>query len=92
MHFTKDNNLIQSLKSLLSKAVAFGVSNEGKLIIEEYIEYHEFGLAFEHIVYELNENSISISNEYYNEIKKVSELMKLNESEYKPRLEKLILK
>lgn len=92
MYFAKDRNLSQLIRDLLLKAVEFGVSVEGELIVEEYIEYHEFGLAFEHIVYELNENNISINKEYYVEIKKVGDLMKLNESEYYPRLEKLILK
>jgi hypothetical protein len=91
MHFSKDNKLVQLTENLLLKAVDHGISNEGELIVKEYIEYNEFGLAFEHIIYELNENNINISYEYYIELKKVADLMKIDENEYHPQLEKLIL-
>jgi hypothetical protein len=49
-------------------------------------------LAFEQIVYELNENGISINNYFYTEMKNVGDLLKLNENEYNDRVEKLIIK
>lgn len=90
MFYPKKNNLIILIENLLSKAVELGLSREGELIVKEYIDYNEFGLAFEHIIYELNENNINISNEYYFDIKKVADIMNLDKNEYHPRLEKLI--
>ncbi|QQT32031.1 MafI family immunity protein [Sphingobacterium multivorum] len=90
LFFTKKENIINTLKSLLSNALLLGVKMECKLIVEEYIEYNEFGLAFEHIVYELGENSIRITNEFYFDIKKVADLMEINEDEYRPMLLELI--
>lgn len=88
--FTKKENIINTLKSLLSNALLLGVKMECKLIVDEYIEYNEFGLAFEHIVYELYENDIRITNEFYFDIKKVADLMEINEDEYRPMLLELI--
>lgn len=91
LFFTKkENTIINTLKSLLSNALLLGVKMECKLIVEEYIEYNEFGLAFEHIVYELGENDIRITNEFYFDIKKVADLMEINEDEYRPMLLELI--
>lgn len=90
LFFTKKENIINTLKSLLSNALLLGVKMECKLIVEEYIEYNEFGLAFEHIVYELGENDIRITNEFYFDIKKVADLMEINEDEYRPMLLELI--
>lgn len=90
LFFTKKENIINTLKSLLSNALLLGVKMECKLIVEEYIEYNEFGLAFEHIVYELGENNIRITNEFYFDIKKVADLMEINEDEYRPMLLELI--
>jgi uncharacterized protein YpbB len=92
MLFTKAAKTKQLLRDLLSKAILFGVSKEAELMVEEYIQYNEFGLAFEQIVYELNENGISINNYFYAEMKNVGDLLKLNENEYNDRLEKLIIK
>jgi hypothetical protein len=88
--FTKKENIINALKSLLSNALLLGVKMECKLIVDEYIEYNEFGLAFEHIVYELGENDIRITNEFYFDLKKVADLMEINEDEYRPMLLELI--
>ncbi len=91
LFFTKKENIIiNTLKSLLSNALLLGVKMECKLIVEEYIEYNEFGLAFEHIVYELGENDIRITIEFYFDIKKVADLMEINEDEYRPMLLELI--
>ena len=76
--------------SLLSSAVKFGICEEGRLIVKEYIEYHEFELALEHIVYEINENDLNIDYHFYCEVRKVAGLMGLDEVEYTSRLEKLI--
>jgi len=88
--FTKKENIINALKSLLSNALLLGVKMECKLIVEEFIKYNEFGLAFEHIVYELGENDIRITNEFYFDLKKVADLMEINEDEYRPMLLELI--
>ncbi len=90
LFFTKKESIINTLKSLLSNALLLGVKMECKLIVEEYIEYNEFGLAFEHIIYELGENDIRITNEFYFDIKKVADLMEINEDEYRPMLLELI--
>jgi hypothetical protein len=90
MNIKKENIIINTLKSLLSNALLLGVKMECKLIVEEYIEYNEFGLALEHIVYELGENDIRITNEFYFDIKKVADLMEINEDEYRPILLELI--
>lgn len=92
MNRKKENMIIQLLKNLLSNALILGVKGECKLIVDEYIEFNEFGLAFEHIVYELHESNIRIPNELYFDFKNVADLMELNENEYQPRLLELILK
>ncbi|WP_312747877.1 MafI family immunity protein [Sphingobacterium multivorum] len=90
MNIKKENIIINALKSLLSNALPLGVKMECKLIVDEYIEYSEFGLAFEHIVYELVENDIRITNEFYFDVRKVADLMGINEDEYRPMLLELI--
>ncbi len=91
MYFSKDNKLIQLIENLLSKAVKYGVSDEGELIIKEYIEHNEFGLAFQHLIYELNENNINISHGYYIELKNVADFMKIDKNDYRRQLEESIL-
>lgn len=91
MHNKREKKLIKLIESLLNKAVSYGVSLEGKIIVDEFLEYNEFGLAFEHIVYELTENNIGITSEYYKEIIEVAYFMEINEKEYQPSLAKLII-
>lgn len=92
MYFSKNKKLKQLIADLLTKLLEIRASEECRTIVKEFLEYNEFGLAFEQIVYELNENNIRITSKYYFEIKKVGDLMKLDENEYRPRLEKLIIK
>ncbi len=86
----KEKNIVQLLENLLSSALKFWASEECKLLVHENIEYFEYGLAFEEIIYELHENKIFINNEFYLNSKKIADLMGLNEDEYHPRLQELI--
>lgn len=74
--------LTKEINELLAKAINYGIGNEGINEIKEYIEFNEFGLAFEQILYELHENSIYISYEYYSEIEKVAKLMEIPENNF----------
>jgi hypothetical protein len=76
------NLLNRKIKNLLIAAVTFGVNENASTIVNDYLEYNEFGLAFEHVVYELYENNIMITEEFYKEVVDIGILMKINESEY----------
>ncbi len=78
----KKNILKNKLRGLLSTLLILRNSNEVKKIVEEYIDYNEYGLAFEHITYELHENEISISNEYFLQLQEMGKALGLAEKEY----------
>ena len=44
---------------------------DGKQIILEFLEYNEFGCAFEHLTYIINESNIKLNSKQTEEIKKV---------------------
>lgn len=50
--------------------------------MEEYIEYNEYGLAFEHITYDLHENELSISNEYFLQLQETGKALGFAKEEY----------
>ncbi|HPN19642.1 MAG TPA: hypothetical protein PK546_08855 [Chitinophagales bacterium] len=74
-----DKSIKSKLKEILSDSINLGISNEGEVIIEEYINYNELGLSFEHILYELNEKEISINLVFYNKLIEIGKIMNLPE-------------
>lgn len=78
----KKNPIKNKLQELLSKLLILKPSGEIKQIVEEYIEYKEYGLAFEHITYELHENELSISNEYFLQLHETGKALGFAEEEY----------
>lgn len=72
------NKLQEQLRTLLT----LKPSDEIKQPVEEYIEYNEYGLAFEHITYELYENEVYISNEYFQQLQEMGKALGFTEKEY----------
>lgn len=72
----------KKLQELLSTLLNLRPSDEIKQVVEEYIEYNEYGLAFEHITYELHENGICISNEYFLQLQEMGKALGFDEEEY----------
>lgn len=69
-------------KAIRELLAALTLAQSAKKIIQEYVEAHEYGLAFEHIVYEINENKIIITPAIYDKIYLLAVLMKLPEATY----------
>ncbi|MBC8110367.1 MAG: hypothetical protein H7Y04_04840 [Verrucomicrobia bacterium] len=74
--------MVKLLKILLSEAIVLGISNEAKLLIEEFIEYNECDLAFDQVLYELHENSIPITLACFYKITEIAGVMKIEEDDY----------
>lgn len=55
------------------------IPQEGKLLLEEFIDHCECGLAYEDIIATINFHKIQISIENYEKIKKIGQLMKFEE-------------
>ena len=77
-----ERQLIKAIKRLLFNAGKIGIDTDAKLVVEEYIASLEYGLAFDHLLYELYERKINITPEFFYEITEIANLMKLREDEY----------
>lgn len=61
---------------------ALPLTHYAATVIQEYVAAHEYGLAWEHIVYEINDNKIIITPAVYGKIHESAKLMKLPEAAY----------
>lgn len=75
--YKRQKKAILELKSNLS------LDDNAKEIIQEYIDANEFGIAFEQIVYEINENEIKITSSTYDQINQLAQLMMIPDDNYK---------
>ena len=96
VHFFEDlthyeNAFWRTIRNLLLKSYTIGVEADCGLLVEEFIESHEFCLAFEQILLDLENKNLNINLEIFNEIKAIGNLMSIEESEYVPWLEKLVI-
>jgi hypothetical protein len=78
----KSNLILEKLRSLFQRATEFGISSDGQRIVNEYLEYHEFGLAFDQILYELHEFKIPINSLFYLQIEELATMMDLSKDNY----------
>jgi hypothetical protein len=74
-----DHALTLSIRELLA---ALPLAHHAATLVQEYVGANEWGLAFEHIVYEISENKIIITPDVYDKIHVLAVLMKLPEETY----------
>ena len=74
--------LNEHVQLLIDQAVVFGLPDQDVANAAELLEYNEFELAFDSLVEQLYEYSISINAEYYQLVKTSAEKMKLPEQSF----------
>lgn len=53
---------------------------DGKQIILEFLEHNEYGCAFEHLTYIINESNIKLNTEQLIELKEIGKKLKVRET------------
>jgi len=72
----------ESILALIKQAEACGLLNVDALAAREFVEYNEYGLAFEHVVDQLYEYGITVNAEFYRLLKAIADRMKLPEQRF----------
>lgn len=76
----------KSLKGELNELIKMlentGLSNKDIVIIDEFVNYNEEGLAIDHAITQLYEFNIPITQDIYNKIEKIAKRMKIKDEEY----------
>jgi hypothetical protein len=70
------------LNLLIQSAEILGLRKDDLDIAKEYVEYNEFGLAFETVVTQVFEYDIVIGKPFYEIVTQVAELLRIDHSEY----------
>lgn len=74
----KELNSKESIKEIFKQS---GLLN-GKRIIDEYLEYNEYGIAIDHLLYMISETKIQLKNEELIRLKSLCEHLKIDLSNY----------
>ncbi len=75
-------NIAQSLSSLVDEAASFGLPSSDIANAKEMLEHVEYGCAFDILVTQLYEYSISITEHYYCQLETVAEAMSIPAAHY----------
>ncbi|OGX83912.1 MafI family immunity protein [Hymenobacter glacialis] len=70
------------VKQLLVEAERLGLPSRDTTIAQEYLDYAEWGLAFEHIVTQIFEYAISLTASFYEQVEVCAESMKMPPEAY----------
>ncbi|RFS17458.1 MafI family immunity protein [Emticicia sp. C21] len=73
----KINKLKQSLRLFIEEAKTLGLSNQYLEEAIEFLEFFEYELCFDTIITQIYESNIEIDNEFFIEICKIGEMLKL---------------
>ncbi|MFC6225052.1 MafI family immunity protein [Hymenobacter artigasi] len=63
------------VKQLLAQSGRLGLPARDSIIAQEYLDYTEWGLAFEHIVTRLFEYAIPLTSDFYEQVEVCAESM-----------------
>lgn len=70
------------VKQLLVEAARLGLPARDTVIAQEYLDYAEWGLAFEHIVTQLFEYAIPLTANFYEQVEACAESMGIAPEKY----------
>lgn len=70
------------LRAVIDQAIILGLTAKDIEISEEFLEYNEEGLCLDHIIVQLHEFEIPITQEFYTLVESAAQKMKLPEKEY----------
>ncbi|WP_409014535.1 MULTISPECIES: MafI family immunity protein [Dyadobacter] len=75
-------SLNTEIRDLISKCESFGLPEKDCIEASSFLDYHEFGLAFDTIVTQMFEYNILIDSELYLQIEVIARKMSLSGQEY----------
>ena len=70
------------VQQLLTEAGRLGLPAQDTVIAREYLDYAEWGLAFEHIVTQLFEYAIPLTADFYEQVEVCAERIKIAPEAY----------
>jgi hypothetical protein len=75
-------NLDLAMRSLVGEAQAFGLPDRDIANVNDMLEYAEHECAFDTLIVQLNEYSIPITEQYYQQVEAVAEALSLPEQQF----------
>ncbi|MFC0514394.1 MafI family immunity protein [Mucilaginibacter angelicae] len=78
----KERKIKSRILTLINLAGQLGLNEKDIKVAEEYLEYYEWGLSFEHLITQIFEYDVEIDQLFYKMVSDIAVDLKLPDSEY----------